>query len=68
MSAATGNENYRRWAEHLYELYRTGLVHLRAPKVLHNETQHPPKLAWFLMFDRITGAPELTATPQSTCG
>jgi hypothetical protein len=65
MSAATGNEGYRRWARHLYELYRTGLVHLRAPKVLHNATQNPPRLAWFLMFDRATWEPDLTSLARS---
>lgn len=61
MSTATGEDGYRRWSKHLYELYRTGVVHLRAPKVLHNSACDPPRLAWLLMFDRRTDIPEVAS-------
>lgn len=63
VSVASDNDDYRRWATHLYDLYRTGLVHLRPPKVLCNESQDPPSLSWFLMLDPITPAPEHLAAP-----
>src|SRR5262249_13185073 len=37
MASATGNEGYEQWGKHLYLLYRHGVVHLRAPKLVRSE-------------------------------
>lgn len=51
---ATGEHAYGRLAEHLYELYRVGTVHLRQPKIILSPG--PPcstqALTWALMYGR----------------
>ncbi|MTD43800.1 hypothetical protein GKE82_05630 [Conexibacter sp. W3-3-2] len=54
---AAAGQGYDRWASHLYELYRTGVVHLRAPKILSNADNDPPKLGWLLMQQRAEPLP-----------
>lgn len=52
VAEASGNDAYARFARHLYELYRVGTVHLRAPKVVVAAEGHPtstPALTWALM-------------------
>ena len=63
VSLASGNDAYRRWATHLYDLYRTGLVHLRAPRSYTTQSQDPPSLSWFLMLDPVTPATGHVAGP-----
>jgi hypothetical protein len=64
MSDATGDEGYRLWAEHLYTLYRTGLVHLRMPKVLTSPTSSTPCLGWALMYERADHLSEANGSLQ----
>lgn len=52
MSAATGNDGYREFAAHLYDLYRCGVVHLRAPKFLASPNASTKTLTWALMYER----------------
>lgn len=49
---ATRNAQYATYAKHLYELYRCGTVHLRAPKQLRNVANQPEILSWTLMVER----------------
>lgn len=51
--AATGDVAYALYAKHLYDMYRSGTVHLRAPKRLANPDASTPELTWGLMFERI---------------
>jgi hypothetical protein len=54
---ATGEPSYTRFAEHLYNIYRSGTVHLRAPKRLRNPDASTPMLAWTVMTTRETNGP-----------
>ncbi len=42
------NGGYRDYGRHLYEMYRVGLVHLRAPKRLRSQRASTPILTWTL--------------------
>ena len=55
ISQASGEGNYRRFAKHLYEMYRVGLVHLRAPKIVTRADASTPVLTWTLMTRRNRG-------------
>lgn len=46
------DERSERWGQHLYELYRHGLVHLHAPKLLAADGNSTDKLTWALMYAR----------------
>jgi hypothetical protein len=46
VAQASGNDGYRHFAPHLYEMYRVGLVHLRAPKIVHSDSASTPFLTW----------------------
>ncbi len=49
---ATGNERYGQFAEHLYEMFRTGTVHQRNPKRFVNLESRSRILTWaFLQKD-----------------
>ncbi len=52
ISQASGDSNYKRFAKHLYEMYRVGLVHLRAPKIVTRSDASTPVLTWTLMTRR----------------
>jgi hypothetical protein len=52
MAPATGLSSYRTYAPHLVEIYRMGLVHLRAPKVFTASHRSTAELTWALMDDR----------------
>jgi hypothetical protein len=52
LTAASGNSGYDRFAEHIYQLYRIGTVHLRAPKIIKAASQQcsTEALTWALMY------------------
>lgn len=50
--AATGDQGYKRFAGHLYAMYRVGTVHLRHPKQLENAGASTPVLSWGVMVER----------------
>ena len=50
--AATGETAYATFSEHLYQMYRIGTVHLRAPKRLSNPRLATPELSCVLMYER----------------
>lgn len=52
MAAATGDAGYRKYGEHLRDMFRVGTVHLRAPKQLENAACSTPILSWAIMEDR----------------
>lgn len=52
MAPATGDSGYRDFAQHLYDLYRCGVVHLRAPKLLKSPHGSTKALTWALMYPR----------------
>jgi hypothetical protein len=52
VASATRNDGYKRWAQHLYELYRCGLIHRRAPKVVSSDRSSTRILSWALMYGR----------------
>lgn len=49
---ATGNHDYGARGEHLYDMFRHGTIHLRAPKRLTNAAAGTPILSWALMEQR----------------
>jgi hypothetical protein len=51
--AATGNQQYAVLANHLYDLFRHGTVHLRAPKFVVNRASSTSILSWGLMEARM---------------
>ena len=61
MPAATGEAGYRQFARHLYDLYRCGVVHLRAPKLLQSPSASTKALTWALMYPR-RGEAEINGT------
>jgi len=52
VAPAAHNQGYGRYAQHLYDLYRVGIVHLRGPKQLENPANTPPVMSWALMVER----------------
>lgn len=48
----TGNQGYKQFAGHLYEMYRVGTVHLRHPRQLTNPAASTSVLSWGIMVDR----------------
>ncbi len=48
----TGNQGYKQFAGHLYEMYRVGTVHLRHPRQLTNKAASTPVLSWGIMVER----------------
>lgn len=48
----TGNQGYKQFAGHLYEMYRVGTVHLRHPRQLTNTSASTAVLSWGIMADR----------------
>lgn len=49
---ATGESGYAAFSEHLYQMYRVGTVHLRAPKRVSNPRSATAELGWALMYER----------------
>ena len=60
VARATGLPSYNTHGQHLVEIYRMGLVHLRAPKIFTAPNRSTAELTWALMDDR---AGELIQTP-----
>jgi hypothetical protein len=52
VARVTGNQGYKQFAGHLYEMYRVGTVHLRHPRQLTNPVASTPVLSWGIMVDR----------------
>jgi hypothetical protein len=48
VATAASIAEYRAYGQHLYEMYRVGVVHLRAPKRLRSERASTPVLTWTL--------------------
>jgi hypothetical protein len=52
-SRVTGDQAYKKFGGHLYDMYRVGTVHLRHPKQLTNPSASTKILSWGIMQERI---------------
>jgi len=59
IAKAAKNPAYSSYGGHLYELFRSGTVHLRAPKELENANSSRPVLSWSLLTRRKEFWPQL---------
>jgi hypothetical protein len=65
-SSATGNPCYRDYGELIYNIYRHGTVHLRAPKRLRNTSASSELLSWTLLGPRSGEGPGKTTPGRYT--